>query len=163
VRPCRFVQHGSRCKARRLTGGIEDVPAALGRNVQCQPVRGVHTREECHWSHACKSFNSEHACEHLLRGNHWHPRVQILVEKRAPYPPSEHCRFDSASALDHSVTNVVNVSATVSPKHSAASTNKLCPLYSTQVNVPAPSWHSVSTSFINCACTVQEVVSGADR
>jgi hypothetical protein len=31
-------------------------PSVFGRNLQCQPVRGVDTREECHWSHACKSF-----------------------------------------------------------------------------------------------------------
>jgi hypothetical protein len=27
-----------------------------GRNLQCEPVSGVNFREECHWSHACKSF-----------------------------------------------------------------------------------------------------------
>jgi hypothetical protein len=26
------------------------------RNLQCEPVSGVNTGEECHWSHACKSF-----------------------------------------------------------------------------------------------------------
>ena len=29
------------------------VPSVFGRNLQCQPVRRVNTREECHWSHAC--------------------------------------------------------------------------------------------------------------
>jgi hypothetical protein len=32
------------------------VPLAFGRNLQCQPVRGVNTREECHWSHAWQRF-----------------------------------------------------------------------------------------------------------
>jgi hypothetical protein len=32
------------------------VPSVFERNLQCQPVRGVNTREECHWSHTCKSF-----------------------------------------------------------------------------------------------------------
>jgi hypothetical protein len=31
-------------------------PSVFGRNLQCNPVRGVNFREECHWSHACKSF-----------------------------------------------------------------------------------------------------------
>jgi hypothetical protein len=31
-------------------------PLVFGRNFQCQPVRGVHTREEWHWSQACKRF-----------------------------------------------------------------------------------------------------------
>jgi hypothetical protein len=31
-------------------------PSVFGRNLQCEPVRGVGTREEWHWSHACKSF-----------------------------------------------------------------------------------------------------------
>jgi hypothetical protein len=30
--------------------------SVFGRNLQCKPVRGVNSREECHWSHACKSF-----------------------------------------------------------------------------------------------------------
>jgi hypothetical protein len=25
------------------------VPSVFGRNLQCQPVRRVNTREECHW------------------------------------------------------------------------------------------------------------------
>jgi hypothetical protein len=33
------------------------LPSVFERNLQCQPVRAVDTREECHWSHACKSFN----------------------------------------------------------------------------------------------------------
>jgi hypothetical protein len=32
------------------------VPSVFERNLQYQPVRGVDSREECHWSHACKSF-----------------------------------------------------------------------------------------------------------
>jgi hypothetical protein len=31
-------------------------PLVFGQNLQGQPVRGVNTQEECHWSHACKSF-----------------------------------------------------------------------------------------------------------
>jgi hypothetical protein len=31
-------------------------PSVFRRNLQCQPVRGVNIREECHWLHACKSF-----------------------------------------------------------------------------------------------------------
>jgi hypothetical protein len=29
-----------------------ELPSVIGRNLQCQPVRGVNFREECHWSHA---------------------------------------------------------------------------------------------------------------
>jgi hypothetical protein len=29
------------------------VPSVFGRNLQCEVVRRVDTREECHWSHAC--------------------------------------------------------------------------------------------------------------
>jgi hypothetical protein len=32
------------------------VPSVFGHNLQWQLVRGVNSREECHWSHACKSF-----------------------------------------------------------------------------------------------------------
>ena len=39
----------------------------------------MDTREECHWSHACKSF------KHSKRGNQWHPRVQISAKNRTPY------------------------------------------------------------------------------
>jgi hypothetical protein len=31
-------------------------PSVFGRNLQCELVRKVDTREECHWSHAYKSF-----------------------------------------------------------------------------------------------------------
>jgi hypothetical protein len=31
-------------------------PSAFRHNLQCQLVRRVNFREECHWSHACKSF-----------------------------------------------------------------------------------------------------------
>jgi hypothetical protein len=33
------------------------LPSVFGRNLKRQPVRGVDTREECHWPHACSSFN----------------------------------------------------------------------------------------------------------
>jgi hypothetical protein len=32
------------------------VPLVFGRNLQCESVSGVDTREDCRWSHACKSF-----------------------------------------------------------------------------------------------------------
>ncbi len=32
------------------------IPLVFGRNLQCEPVRGVDTREECHWSHAWQRF-----------------------------------------------------------------------------------------------------------
>jgi hypothetical protein len=44
------------------------VPSVFGRKLQCQPVRGVNFREECHWSHACSLQASR-------RGIQWHPRV----------------------------------------------------------------------------------------
>jgi hypothetical protein len=31
-------------------------PSLLRQNLQCQPVRGVNTREEWHWSHAWQRF-----------------------------------------------------------------------------------------------------------
>jgi hypothetical protein len=37
-------------------GAAGHTPSVFGRNLQCQPVRRVNIREECHWSHACKSF-----------------------------------------------------------------------------------------------------------
>jgi hypothetical protein len=44
------------------------VPPVFGRKLQCQPVRGVNFREECHWSHAC-------SLQANMRGIQWHPRV----------------------------------------------------------------------------------------
>jgi hypothetical protein len=32
------------------------MPFVFGRNLPCQPVRGVNTREERHWSHAWQRF-----------------------------------------------------------------------------------------------------------
>jgi hypothetical protein len=32
------------------------IPLVFGHNLQCEPVRGVATREECHLIHVCKSF-----------------------------------------------------------------------------------------------------------
>jgi hypothetical protein len=43
-------------------------PSVFGRILQCQPVRGVNTREECHWSHAC-------SLQVNRRRIQWHPRV----------------------------------------------------------------------------------------
>jgi hypothetical protein len=48
----------------RFAGG----PSVLGRNLQCELVRKVDTRDEYHWSHACSLQASRH-------GNQWHPRV----------------------------------------------------------------------------------------
>jgi hypothetical protein len=48
-------------------------PSVFAHNLQCEPVRGVDTREECHWSHACSLQASR-------RGNQWHPRVEISVD-----------------------------------------------------------------------------------
>jgi hypothetical protein len=36
----------------RLAADLQD----LGRNLQCEPVRRVYTREDCHWSHAWQHF-----------------------------------------------------------------------------------------------------------
>jgi hypothetical protein len=44
------------------------VPSVFGRNLQCQPVKRVNTREKCHWSHAC-------SLQANMRGIQWHPRV----------------------------------------------------------------------------------------
>jgi hypothetical protein len=44
------------------------VPSVFGRNLQCQPVRGVDFLEECHWSHAC-------SLQANMRRIQWHPRV----------------------------------------------------------------------------------------
>jgi hypothetical protein len=49
----------------RLQGRL---PSVLGHNLQCQPVRGVNTREECHRPHAC-------LLQANMRGIQWHPRV----------------------------------------------------------------------------------------
>jgi hypothetical protein len=43
-------------------------PSVFGRNLQCEPVRGVNFREECHWSHTC-------SLQANMRGIQWHPRV----------------------------------------------------------------------------------------
>jgi hypothetical protein len=54
------------------------LPSVFGRKLQCELVRKVDTREECHWSHAC-------SLQANMRGNQCHPRVWISAEKRAPY------------------------------------------------------------------------------
>jgi hypothetical protein len=60
-------------------GNSEVRPSVFGRNSQCELVRKVNFREDCHWSHVCSLQASR-------RGIQWHPRVQISAEKRAPYP-----------------------------------------------------------------------------
>jgi hypothetical protein len=32
------------------------LPSVFRRNLQCEPVKKVDAREECHWSHACQRF-----------------------------------------------------------------------------------------------------------
>jgi hypothetical protein len=51
-------------------------PSVFGRKLQCELVRGVNFREECHWSHAC-SLQRMYACslQANMRGIQWHPRV----------------------------------------------------------------------------------------
>jgi hypothetical protein len=46
--------HCTNCEATKHFLNVRS-PAVFGRNSQCQPVRGVDTREECHWSHAWQS------------------------------------------------------------------------------------------------------------
>jgi hypothetical protein len=60
---CESQQHGGAAKFlaqkrenRTATMLTSSRPSVFGRNCQCQPVRGANTREEWHWSHACKSF-----------------------------------------------------------------------------------------------------------
>jgi hypothetical protein len=49
-------------------------------NLQCQPVRRVIAREECHWSHAWQRFKRSNGVK--FNGTLEH---EFLVEKRAPY------------------------------------------------------------------------------
>jgi hypothetical protein len=51
------------------------VPSVFGRNLQCQPVRRVNTREECHWSHAC-------SLQANIRGIQWHLECKFVPEKK---------------------------------------------------------------------------------
>jgi hypothetical protein len=69
------------------------VPSVFGRNLQCEPVRGVDTREECHWSHACKRFkrarvgtNGILECKFLSKNEH------RTFGKRAPINASQRGR-----------------------------------------------------------------------
>jgi hypothetical protein len=62
-----------------MTSTPSTVPSVFERNLQCQPVRGVDTREECHWSHAC-------SIQANMRGVQWHPRVQIICLKTRTVP-----------------------------------------------------------------------------
>jgi hypothetical protein len=54
------------------------VPSVFGRNLQCEPVRNVDTREECHWSHACSSFKRAGV------GTNGILECKFLSKKRAP-------------------------------------------------------------------------------
>jgi hypothetical protein len=56
-------------------------PAVFGRNLQCQLVRGVNTREECHWSTRMAALQAEQRRE--TQGIF--DSVNFFVEKRAPY------------------------------------------------------------------------------
>jgi hypothetical protein len=44
------------CNTVRAMAGWNRFPSVFGRNLHCELVRNEDTREECHWSHACKSF-----------------------------------------------------------------------------------------------------------
>jgi hypothetical protein len=54
--------HSAACDRTHLLVGQQDlvghvgITFIFGRNLQCQPVKGVNTREECHWSHAWQRF-----------------------------------------------------------------------------------------------------------
>jgi hypothetical protein len=77
------------CNASRSAasaGGAEwndlfTLPFVFGRNLECQTVRRVNSREECYWSHA-SSFQAEQA----WRGIQWHPRVQLSVKTTSTVP-----------------------------------------------------------------------------
>jgi hypothetical protein len=72
-----------------------DVPFVFGRNLQCELVRGVNTREECHWSHAWQRFKRSNGVK--LNGT---PRVQISVGKRAPcLPQPNDANSDAAESM----------------------------------------------------------------
>jgi hypothetical protein len=62
--------------------GIRNVsPLVFGPNLQCQPVRGMNTREECQWSHACQRFKrSKGACSSITI-----LECRFLSKKRTPY------------------------------------------------------------------------------
>jgi hypothetical protein len=55
------------------------VPSVFGRSLRCQPINGVDTREEWHWSQACKSFKRAGV------GTNGILDCGCFVEKRAPY------------------------------------------------------------------------------
>jgi hypothetical protein len=60
------------------------VPSVCGRNLQCQPVRGGYAREECRWSHACKSVKRSEA-------KAWEPmassNANFCRKTQTPCPP----------------------------------------------------------------------------
>ena len=74
--------------------------SVFGGNLQCEPVRKVDTREECHWSHACPLQASR-------RGNQWHPRVQLPVEKTRTVHQLLHLSHTGSFRLSKSVVVVV--------------------------------------------------------
>jgi hypothetical protein len=55
----------SKCVVIRLPGVL---PAVFERNLQCELVRKMDTRDECHWAHAC-------SLQANMRVIQWHPRV----------------------------------------------------------------------------------------
>ena len=57
----------------------DTAPSVFGGKLQCELVRKVEPRDECHSSHAC-------SLQANMSGNQWHPRVQTAVRKRAPDP-----------------------------------------------------------------------------
>jgi hypothetical protein len=70
-------------------------PLVFRRKLQCQPVRGVNTRDECHWSHACKSFkrasvgtNGILECKFLSKNEHRaSTRLLAAIELSSSSPP----------------------------------------------------------------------------
>jgi hypothetical protein len=79
---------------------ILEAPSVFGRNLRCQPVRGVNTRDECHWAHACKSFkragveiNGILECEFLPENAHrtWNQiqwTTTVCVKLCSPLEPT---------------------------------------------------------------------------
>jgi hypothetical protein len=68
VEPCGKLGDGASTVMLALCHPLVPIPSVFGRNLQCELVREVDTREECHRSHAC-------SLQANMRGNRWHPRM----------------------------------------------------------------------------------------
>jgi hypothetical protein len=68
----RLLRHALHHVPKHVSG--RRVPSVFESNLQCQPVRGWNTREECHWPHACSLQASR-------RGNQWHLRIRRIRRK----------------------------------------------------------------------------------